>query len=51
MAAAVVIAGEKKCHRNRHAVAVGGTRFTLDALGGVPPTPDEMVWNDDAGAS
>jgi subtilase family serine protease len=34
-----------------HAVAVGGTRFNLDALGAVPPVVDETVWNDDAGAS
>jgi hypothetical protein len=33
-----------------HAVAVGGTSFPLDAAGAVPPTPDEMVWNDDFGA-
>src|SRR5207249_3464084 len=34
-----------------HAVAVGGTRFTLDALGAIHPVLDETVWNDDAGAS
>src|SRR6185503_5912402 len=34
-----------------HAVAVGGTSFTLDASGAVPAALAESVWNDGSGAS